>query len=115
MKKKPMKKKPVKKATKKATKKAVKKPKKRVSKIGTMAQVMAGKKEKTKAGHTKADLISNGHKIVSKKKAASGAKLFSNIATWVAACKQARADLGLTGFVAVKKGTPLYNKAKELV
>ena len=34
--------------------------------------------------------------------------------SWVQAVKQAREELGITGFVAVKKGTPLYNRSKEI-
>ena len=48
-------------------------------------------------------------RLVSKKKRALGK---GN--KWAAAVKRARADLGVVGFVAVKKGTPLYNKAREL-
>ena len=33
---------------------------------------------------------------------------------WAAAVKRARAVLGVRGFMAVIKGTPLYNKAREL-
>merc|ERR1711985_202139 len=32
---------------------------------------------------------------------------------WIAAVNKARAALKLKGFSAIKKGTPLYNKAKE--
>lgn len=33
---------------------------------------------------------------------------------WTQAVAQARKELKITGFVAVKKGTPLYNRAKEI-
>ncbi|MDA8718660.1 hypothetical protein N9M03_00510 [bacterium] len=33
---------------------------------------------------------------------------------WKDAIAQARKDLGITGFSAIKKGTPLYKRAKEL-
>merc|ERR1719158_1954347 len=37
-----------------------------------------------------------------------------NIKGWTVAVQKARKALGVKGFVAVKKGTPLYKKAKEL-
>merc|ERR1719468_1191379 len=88
------------------------------SKIGTKAEVLAGKKEKTKNGLKKADLMRSAAKgkIVSKRKSAVSRDAFNkNISGWVAACKKARQELGLTGFVAIKKGSPVYNKAKELM
>lgn len=48
-------------------------------------------------------------RLVSKKKRALG-----KLNKWAAAVKAARAELGVVGFVAVKKGTPLYEKAKEI-
>ena len=48
-------------------------------------------------------------RLVSKKKRALGKHN-----KWAAAVKAARAELGAVGFVAVKKGTPLYEKAKEI-
>merc|ERR1719433_1860239 len=79
---------------------------------------MSGKRQKTKEGLKKADLMKSksANKIVSKKKSAACKDHFNkNIASWVAACRKARQELGITGFVAIKKGTPLYDKAKELV
>jgi len=35
--------------------------------------------------------------------------------SWINAVKKARKTLGVTGFVAIKKGTPLYKKAKSLM
>lgn len=112
--KKPMKAKP------KKVKKAMKKPKKKAASIiakgkRARASVFAGKKQRTKTGLKKADLKKNKDgKIVTKKKSALGKKQFKNVAKWIGACKQARDQLGITGFAAVKKGTPLYNLAKEL-
>merc|ERR1719343_1947258 len=78
----------------KAPAKAAMKPmqaKKRVSKVGTKAQVLAGKKE-----------------------SAAGKKAFEqNLSKWILACSRARAELGLTGFVPVKKGTAFYDKTRE--
>merc|ERR1711904_284282 len=69
-----------------------------------------GKLSKTSTGLTKADLVKNKRgKIVSKKKLAFGQK-----SPWIAAVQKARAELKIKGFSVIKKGTPLYNKAKAL-
>merc|ERR1711903_91231 len=95
--------------------------KKRVSKIatGSLAKsvVLRGTKEKTVGGLTKADLLKNKRgKIVSKKMAANGKKQFiaNGLGKWTKAVQKARAILKLKGFVAIKKGSPLYTKAKEI-
>merc|ERR1711985_205769 len=94
--------------------------KKAVSKIakGRFAKsvVFRGTKAKTRSGLTKSDLVKNKRgKIVTKKQHAKGKALFATHAkAWVSAVQKARKALGLKGFVAIKKGTPLYNKAKEL-
>merc|ERR1712167_487190 len=79
--------------------------KKAVSKIakGRMAKVLVfrGSKEKTVGGMTAASLTKN--------KTAFGKK-----SAWIAAVTKARKALGLKGFVAIKKGSALYKKAKEL-
>merc|ERR1712224_529869 len=93
--------------------------KKAVSKIakGRMAKVVVfrGSKAKTSGGLTKSDLVQNKHgRIVSKKSQAKGEALYAKFAkNWISAVQKARKALGLKGFVAIKKGTPLYNKAKE--
>merc|ERR1712094_141220 len=92
--------------------------KKAVSKIakGTRARsvVFRGTKEKTATGLTKSDLIKNKNgKIVSKKRSLL-AKKNNFIKGWTTAVQKARKALGLKGFVAIKKGSPLYIKAKEL-
>merc|ERR1711920_232023 len=70
--------------------------------------VFKGSKEKTYTGLKKSDLQKNkSGKIVGKKASA-------RIKGWTIAVTAAKKALGLTGFVAVKKGTPLYKKAKEL-
>ena len=100
---------------KKAAMKAMKAMKKKsVSKIakGRMAyaMVLRGSKAKTIGGLTAKDLTKNKNgKIVSKKKSAFGKK-----SAWIAAVTKARKALGLKGFVAIKKGSALYKKAKEL-
>ena len=52
-------------------------------------------------------------KIVSKKMHAKGLRTYKNIRGWTQAVSKARKALGITGFCAVKKGTPLYKKARE--
>merc|ERR1712138_118613 len=93
--------------------------KKAVSKIakGRYAKsvVFRGTKAKTVGGLTKTDLVENKRgKIVSKRALANGKKAYENIKGWTIAVQKARKALGLKGFVAVKKGTALYKKAKEL-
>merc|ERR1711981_302869 len=93
--------------------------KKAVSKIakGKLARsiVFRGTKAKTASGLTKGDLIKNKRgKIVTKKSVAAGKKAYANIKGWITACQKARKALGVKGFVAIKKGSALYKKAKEL-
>merc|ERR1719217_931816 len=100
---------------KKAAMKAMKAMKKKsVSKVahGQMAKAMVLResKEKTVGGLTAKDLTKNKYgKIVSKK--ASAAKKKS---PWTQAVSKARKALKITGFAAIKKGSPLYIKAKEI-
>merc|ERR1711994_287803 len=98
--------------------KKVKKAKKitRASQTGTMRQVFAGRKMYTSGGLTKANLMMNARgKVVSKKAHSQGKSRFkkSGLGKWVSAMQKARAELGLTGFVACKKGTEYYNLAKS--
>merc|ERR1712093_151642 len=94
--------------------------KKTVSKVakGKFAKsvVLRGTKEKTAGGLKASDLLKNKRgKIVSKKMSAAAKKRFaSTVGPWMQAVKKARAALKLKGFVAIKKGSPLYIKAKEL-
>merc|ERR1711988_802246 len=94
---------------KKAAMKAMKAMKKKsVSKVahGRMAKAMVlrGSKEKTVGGLTAKDLTKNKYgKIVSKKKSALGKK-----SPWIQAVAKARKALKITGFAAIKKGSPLY-------
>ena len=121
-------KKATKKAVKKNTKKKAKKPKKakktkkrkakRVSKIakGKRAKnsVFRGTKAKTSGGLTKDKLMkSKSGKVVSKKSSAAGKKNFKHISGWLAAVQKARKELKIKGFVAIKKGTAFYAKAKS--
>merc|ERR1712149_154577 len=82
--------------------------KKAVSKIakGRMAKAMVfrGSKEKTQSGLKSTDLIKNKYgKIVSKKASAARKK-----SPWIQAIAKARKALKITGFSAIKKGSPLY-------
>merc|ERR1711937_724234 len=93
--------------------------KKTVSKVATgkraKSVVLRGNKEKTSGGLTKSDLTRNKTgRIVSKKQIALAKKRFaSTVGPWMQAVKKARAALKIKGFVAIKKGSPLYIKAKE--
>merc|ERR1719327_698921 len=93
--------------------------KKTVSKIakGRFAKsvVLRGTKEKTAGGLKKSDLFMNKRgRIVSKKQSALSKKRFAQtVGPWMQAVKKARAALKIKGFVAIKKGSPLYIKAKE--
>merc|ERR1712093_264419 len=89
---------------------------KRMSKIakGSMARsvVFRGTKEKTASGLKKTDLMkSKTGKIVSKKAHANGKKAYALIKGWTVAVQKARKALGVNGFQAVKKGSPLYRKS----
>ena len=102
----------------KAMRAAAMKAMKRVSKFakGKLAKlvVFRGNKEATLSGLTKSSLMRNKNgKIVSKKQSANGKKAYARIKGWTVAVTKARKALGVKGFVAVKKGTPLYKKAKE--
>merc|ERR1711912_189252 len=74
------------------------------------ASVFRGSKEKTYTGLMK----TNTWKIVTKKQHAAGKKAYANIKGWTLAVQKARKALGVKGFKAVKKGSPLYTKAKEI-
>merc|ERR1719298_326660 len=90
--------------------------KKAVSKIakGRLAKVLVfrGSKAKTSSGLSKTDLVkSKTGKIVSKKQQAKGKALYAKFAkNWISAVQKARKALGVKGFVAIKKGSPLYTK-----
>merc|ERR1711981_388913 len=70
-----------------------------------------GKITKTASGLKKTDLVKNkSGRIVSKKRSANGKKN-----AWIVAVGKARKALKIKGFSVVKKGTPLYKMAKELM
>ena len=118
-----------KRATRRATKRRVSRRKvvrkarkakkaKRVSKVGKKWQVFNGSRERTVGGLTKKDLMVNkAGKVVSKKQAglAKGRlKKKSGLGKWIAAVKQVRKEMGLQGFVAIKKGTPYYAAVRKI-
>ena len=94
-----------------------KKKSKRVSIIGSKRQVWNGTRTKTVGGLTKKDLMkSNSGRIVSKKMASRGRTLMkkNGLGKWIAAVKKVRKEMGLKGFVAIKKGTPFYKAVKKV-
>merc|ERR1712007_343711 len=91
------------------------KAKKKVSVVGKKWQVWKGTRARTAGGLTKKDLRkSKSGKIVSKKQSQLARKRMKNggISRWLKAVMAARKALKLTGFVACKKGTKYYRKAK---
>merc|ERR1712050_675616 len=99
---------------------------KKVSKIekgrGARARVFSGKKEKTVGGLTKDTLMKNKlGKVVGKAASARAKKRFAQSALkkWNDATKQARKELGITGFCAIggktAQGKALYAKAKAIL
>jgi hypothetical protein len=77
--------------------------------------VYKGLFQKTVSGLTKDKLTrSKTGKIVSRAKQECGKKAYANIQGWIQAFLQARSELGLSGFVPVTKGSPLYDKAMAL-
>merc|ERR1719321_174984 len=72
--------------------------------------VWKGLATKTRGGLAKASLMKNKTgKIVSAKRSAVSKK-----SKWIKAVTAARKALGVKGFVAIKKGSALYKKAKSL-
>ena len=83
---------------------------KKVSARLAKRHVFFGKASKTASGLSKANLTkSKSGKIVSKKRSDRSKK-----SPWIKAVQAARKALGIKGFCAIKKGSPLYKKAKEL-
>ena len=115
----PKRKRSARRASKRVTKRAVRKtrtPRKPRIKYGSFRRVWSGTADKTKGGLVKKDLMMNKRgKIVSKKQANRSKKNFKNsaLSKWVEATQKARKELGLTGFVACKKGTAYYKLSKK--
>merc|ERR1711972_1179258 len=104
----------------KAKKKVVKRKKARKAlkknEIGSRRKVFNGTKVRTTGSLRQGDLVKNKRgKIVSKKASAEGKKRYKkNLQPWIKAFVQARKNLGLTGFVACKKGSAFYKEAMRL-
>ena len=97
-------------------KRSARKVKRRTKKkiIGSKRRVWSGTAHCTRGGLTKKDLCVNKRgKIVSKRKFLLGKKAFQGIKGWLKALKQARKELGLTGFVACRRGTEYYRVAMK--
>merc|ERR1739845_24249 len=98
-------------------KKAMKKAMKKTVATGKLAKLLVfrGSRVKTSGGLKKDKLTKNKDgKVVSAAMSKAGKKSYARIRGWTKAVQKARAALKVKGFVAVKKGTPLYKKAKEI-
>merc|ERR1711907_5134 len=74
--------------------------------------LFSGKITKSKGGLSAAAFKkTKTGKIVSK---AASARTKAVLGPWTAAIQKARKALNIKGFAVIKKGTPLYKKAKEL-
>merc|ERR1739849_28695 len=99
---------------KKAMKKAMKKKTVATGKLAKLL-VFRGSRVKTSGGLKKDKLTKNKDgKVVSAAMSKAGKKSYARIRGWTNAVQKARAALKVKGFVAIKKGTPLYKKAKEI-
>merc|ERR1712146_558207 len=78
------------------------------------ASVFFGSKVKTYTGLKKSDLMKSKTGKITRKSHAAGLKAYKQIKGWTAAVQKARKELGCNGFVAVRKGTPLYKAAKAI-
>merc|ERR1719331_2254965 len=96
---------------------------KRVSKVArgrfARALVLRGSKERTVGGLKRDQLMKNKRgKVVSKRASANGRRRYRNIQDWVEAVVEARAELRVSGFVAVNgkslQGKALFVKAKAI-
>merc|ERR1712173_195105 len=93
-----------------------KKPK-RTPLVGKKWQGGNGTRTKTVGGLMKKDLMkSKSGKIVSKKLASRGKAMLkkNGLGKWTKAVQQVRKEMGLTGFVAIKKGTPFYKAVRKV-
>jgi hypothetical protein len=92
------------------------KPKSKIAKgKRAKASVWLGRKEKTSGGLKKSDLVkSKTGKIVSKKQHEAGKKAYERIAGWTRSVQKAREQLGIQGFEAIKRNSPLYIRAKKI-
>lgn len=85
--------------------------------VGKKWQVWNGTRQKTAGGLTKKDLmVSKSGKVVSKKLASKGKANMKKygLGKWTAAVQKVRKEMGLTGFVPIKKGTAFYKAVKKV-
>mmetsp|Transcript_90574 Transcript_90574/g.142047 ORF Transcript_90574/g.142047 Transcript_90574/m.142047 type:complete len:161 (-) Transcript_90574:154-636(-) len=85
--------------------------------VGSKLDVFLGRKgaEKTVGGLTKIDLVrSSSGKIVSKKLQAHAKRSFKNIKPWNDALAKAKKELGVSGFILVKKTSAVYKRARRI-
>lgn len=90
---------------------------KRTPIVGKKWQVWNGTRQRTVGGLTKKDLVkSKSGKVVSKKLAAKGRSLMKKhgLGRWTKAVQKVRKEMGLTGFVAIKKGTAFYKAVRKV-
>ena len=59
------------------------------------------------------DTLSSTGKVVTEPAQIRSKKNYEKVSYWVECCKKAGSFYGIKGFLAIKKGTPVYNKAKE--
>merc|ERR1719347_472313 len=103
----------------KSSMKAMKRKAMKKQNIGARASVLKGKKEKTKTGLKKEDLMKNKNgKVVTKKSNAAGKKAYKNVEKFAKAVKAARKALKIQGFVPIggktAQGQALLKKARSL-
>ena len=86
---------------------------------GQRRQVFKGRAKRTTGGLKKSDLIENkqGRIVPKKKSEAAKARYIERgnpVRIWNEAVQDARKEMGIKGFVPIKKGTELYKKAVEI-
>jgi hypothetical protein len=104
----------------KKTAKKVRKPKRvtKKSQTGSRRKVWNGSALYTKGGLMKKDLMVNPNgKLVSKKSRARANSNCDHIRKWATSLKQAKKEMGITGFVIINRGEQgiaLYKRTKEI-
>ena len=82
---------------------------------GTRTEVFLSLARQTKGGLKRHDFVTYNRRLISRRELAryriQGRR---NLAIWSYAVMCARKELGIRGFVAIRKGTPLYSYARLL-
>merc|ERR1712230_103129 len=102
-------------AKKKVVRRKKKKPKKMMP--GSRRQVFNGSRPKTKGGLNKGHLVRNKNGKIVSAKASAAAKIRykkNGLDKWISAVQKVRKQMGLSGFVAIKKGTKYYNEVRKI-